>query len=192
MLRPLALALTLLPGAAAAQMPQPAPEQIRACEVDRRGPGCATLRSQLFVCQAASAMAGCADLIALRDAALAPPEPEPAPVAEAEATCPVIDAANWRATLGPVEGAAGLHLIVEGQVTLPTPGWSLTLDAGMADRSAIPVQRVILTALPPDGIVAQVLTDYALRLETPALAPAYRGVIVDCAGLALVQVGVTP
>lgn len=194
MIRPLALAaaLAVLPVAAPAQTAPVTAEQIRACEADRTGPGCATLRTQLFVCQAATAMAGCADLIALRDAALAEPEPEPEPVAEGEVSCPVIAATDWTATLGPVAGAEGLHLIVSGRVTLPTPGWAVDLTAGMADRSATPTQRVILTATPPDGMVAQVLTEYDLAVETPALAPAYAGVIVDCAGLALVEVGVTP
>jgi hypothetical protein len=190
MIRPLSLAvaLALLPLAAPAQTA----DEIRACEADRRGPGCATLRTRLFVCQAAAAMAGCAELIALRDAALAEPEPEPEPVAEAEGACPVIEATDWAATLGPVDGAEGPHLIVTGRVTLPTPAWTVTLEAGMADRSAIPAQRVILSATPPAAMVAQVLTDYDLRLETPALAPAYRGVTVDCAGLALVELEVAP
>lgn len=190
MIRPLMLAaaMALLPPAAAAQTA----EAIRACEADRTGPGCATLRTRLFVCQAAGAMAGCADLLARRDAALAEPAPDAPAEAEAEAACPVIEATDWAAALGPVAGAEGPHLIVTGRVTLPTPGWSVTLEAGPADRSAIPVQRVILTALPPQMPVAQVLADYDLRLETPALAPAYRGVIVDCAGLALVEVGVAP
>lgn len=165
------------------------PEAFRACEADRRGPGCATLRTRLFSCGIAPAMAGCAELIAARDQALAEPAP---PLAEAEGACPVIEAADWTATLGPVAGAEGPHLVVEGTVTLPTPGWTVTLSAGIADRAAMPVQRVILTAEPPTGMVAQVLTDYALRLEMPALAPAYRGVVVDCAGLALVEVGVAP
>lgn len=188
----LTAALALAPAAALAVTP----DEIRACEADRTGPGCATLRTQLFVCRAANAMAGCADLLALREAALAAPEPEAEAeaetAAEAEAACPVIDSADWRATLGPVEGAEGPQLVVEGRVTLPTPGWTVALEAGMADRSAMPVQRVVLTAAPPQMAVAQVLTDYELRLVTPALAPAYRGVIVDCAGLALVEVGVAP
>jgi hypothetical protein len=194
----LAATLALVPMLAPRAALAVTPDEIRACEADRAGPGCATLRTRLFVCQAASAMAGCAELIALRDAALAAPEPEPeptpepAPVAEAEAACPVIAAADWRARVGPVEGVAGLRLIVEGRVTLPTPGWTVALTAGMADRSAMPVQRIVLSAAPPQMAVAQVLTDYELRLEIPALAPAYRGVIVDCAGLALVEIEVAP
>lgn len=187
----LTAALALAPAAALADTL----DAIRACEADRTGPGCATLRTQLFVCRAATAIAGCAELLALQEAALAAPEPDPAPVAEAEAACPVIDAADWRAALGPVAGAEGVQLVVEGRVTLPTPGWTVALGAGMADRSAIPVQRVVLTAAPPQMTVAQVLTEYELRLVTPALAPAYRGVVVDCAGLALVElteVGVAP
>jgi hypothetical protein len=204
MIRPLTLALVLALAPVTAMAVTP--EEIRACTADRRAEGCATLLNQLFVCERASAIAGCEALLALRDEALAEPEPEPEPepAPEAPATdatqegamadddCPVIDSAEWRAVVGPVSGATGPHLIVTGRVTLPTPGWQVDLAEGIADRSAMPVQRVILTATPPDGMVAQVLTDYDLRLETPALAgavgmPPYRGVLVMCGGMVLVD-----
>jgi hypothetical protein len=94
----------------------------------------------------------------------------------------------------------GPHLIVTGRITLPTPAWTATLEPGIADRSARPVQQVNLTLTPPDPnlSVIQVLADYDLRLETPAIgtAPAgespYRGVRVVCAGTVLVDLaGVT-
>jgi hypothetical protein len=202
----LALGLSLVPVVALADTP----ESIRACNADRRAEGCATLLTRLMVCNQAPAIAGCTELLALRDEALAEPEPEPeaepdvTPRAEGELAddpegqmangdCPVIDSADWRAVVGPVDGGEGPHLIVTGRVTLPTPGWEVALTPGMADRSAMPVQRVILGATPPDGMAAQVLTDYDLRLETPSISaapagqPPYRGVLVMCGGMVLVE-----
>jgi len=191
-----ALGLILVPLSALAVTPA----DIRACTADRRGEGCATLLNRLFVCERAAAIAGCDVLLALREQALSEPEAvvdEEAAMADDD--CPVLDSADWRAVVGPVSGAEGPHLIVTGRVTLPTPGWQVALAEGIADRSAMPVQRVMLTATPPDGMVAQVLTDYDLRLETPALAgaagmPPYRGVMVMCGGTVLVdlaEVGLT-
>ncbi len=107
--------------------------------------------------------------------------------------CPVLGTTDWRARVGPVAGAEGPHLIVEGIVTLPTPAWSVTLDPGIATRSATPVQRVNLSATPPQMMTTQVLTDYALRLETPSISAAplgmapYGGVLVLCGGQVLVE-----
>lgn len=175
------------------------PEAIRACQADRGGAGCATLLTRIFVCDRAGGMAGCAELLAARDAALASREPEPEPEPEPEAEpepvsdsaaesgdCPVIDSADWRATVGQVEGVEGPQLVVTGTVTMPTPGWTVRLEAGPADRSALPVQRLRLTASRPEGIVIQVLDEVELRAVLPALG-AYRGVAVDCGDLVLVE-----
>jgi len=222
------------------------PDGIRACEADRTGPGCATLRNQIFVCAQAPAIRGCEALLALREAALADPEdlpddeiePDVTPRAEGELAedpsadeasgvaddgtddpggnedalaqadaagtgeCPVIDSADWRAVVGPVDGAEGPHLIVTGTITLPTPGWTVALEAGIADRSARPVQQVNLVATPPGGdmMVAQVLTGYDLRLQTPALGSApgtggegpYRGVLVMCGSEVVIDITEVP
>lgn len=199
MFRPLAVALglTLAPPAALATAPETTPEAIRACTADRRAEGCATLLTRLMVCTQAPAIAGCAALLAMQDEAMDDIAPDLIPRAEgelaeegetamSEGQCPVIDSTDWRAEVGPVEGAEGPHLIVTGRVTLPTPGWDVTLRAGMADRSAMPVQQVILTASAGPGMVAQVLTDYDLRLEVPALA-SYRGVLILCGGEVLAE-----
>ena len=179
------------------------PEAIRACLAERSGAGCATLLSRIFVCDRAGGIAGCAGLLAARDVALAEPEPEPEPEPEVEPApdtaadtaadtatetgdCPVIDSADWGATVGPVEGVEGPQLVVTGTVIMPTPGWTVALEPGLADRSALPVQRLRLTATPPDGIVIQVTDEVAVRAVMPALA-AYRGVAVDCGDLVLVE-----
>lgn len=189
--------------------------RILACEAERGQPGCATLMARLFVCNQAGVLPGCGDLLAAREAALAEvediPEVEPdvTPRAEGELSeetgeeaateettmeapetampaCPVLEALNWSARVAPVEGEEGLQLIVEGTVLLPTPGYSVSLTPGMADRSAQPVQVINLRAQAPDGMVPQVLSIYDLRLVTPSIgqvidgqAP-YRGVRLVC------------
>ena len=65
-----ALSLAALPMAAQAQDQGITGARILACEADRTGENCATLLSQLYVCKEAEEMAGCAELLALRDAAV--------------------------------------------------------------------------------------------------------------------------
>ncbi|MCC5970076.1 MAG: hypothetical protein JJU15_09005 [Pararhodobacter sp.] len=311
-----ALSLAALPMAAAADEAS-APDaagingaRILACEADRTGEGCATLLSKLFVCESAEEMAGCSDLLALRDAAVELAEREA--VVNGDATdeddgivtepdedideidvevraegeladeleeealtddeeqlreengsdaengaestedtgagddagtdtgtnddngadrgadtdaetdadnrtetdseaaaengmetsanseCPVLDSSDWHAWINAMPGVIddgmddaevpGLSLIVTGTVTLPTPGYDATLEPGITDRSARPVQIVNLTATAPEGTVSQVLTPYELRLEMPALdlidgnTAAYSGVRIVCGG----------
>lgn len=221
-----ALSLAALPVGAAAQaedaMAEVTGAQILACEADRKRDGCATLLSQVFVCDSAPGMAGCADLLALREAAVdmnereadmndaevdedigIADEPEDDEIdvdvraegeladeqadealnetAASEAVtpgndtdamaCPVLDSADWAAWVNAMPGLDGPSLIVTGVVTLPTPGYSVTLEEGISDRSARPVQVVQLTAQPPATDAAQMLSDYDVRFEMPSPAP---------------------
>ena len=62
-----------LPFAAAAQDADASDvsgQRIIACEADRTAEGCSTLLSQIFVCDGAPEMAGCDDLLGLREAAV--------------------------------------------------------------------------------------------------------------------------
>lgn len=286
-----ALSLAALPIAAHAQEEGVTGARILACEADRTGENCATLLSQLYVCKEAEEMAGCAELLALREAAVdlsereealnggeaeaaddegtvgagtngdgaedeegiitepedaedievevraegelvdeledealtdgeenlrdedgeegeggsdaaadspesadanaegaAMNDPEDGADAEAGANsedgteaegaamdnataCPVLNASDWAAWVNAMPGPDGPSLIVTGVVTLPSPGYSVTLEAGMSDRSARPVQVVQLVAQPPEGAAAQVLSDYDLRFEMASSAP---------------------
>jgi len=102
--------------------------------------------------------------------------------------CPVIASDGWAAFVNAMPGTGTPQLIVTGTVTLPTPVWSVALELGNSDRSERLVQEINLTATPPSMIVAQVLSDYELRLEAPSLelidantAP-YGAIRVVCAG----------
>ena len=80
---------------------------------------------------------------------------------------------------------------VTGEVDLPTPGYTVSLDLGPADRSAIPVQQLRLNTRAPTGIVTQVVTQYPVRYEGPTIAQQYRAVRVMCGGSELAELQVT-
>jgi hypothetical protein len=139
----------------------------------------------LMAC-AIAALAACGQTNATTD-----PSPAPAPVAEASAAsaCAVIANRNWTAHINAMPGpGAQRTLIVSGEVDLPTPGYTIATDLGPADRSAIPVQQLILNITPPSGIVAQVVTPTPVRYEGPAIAQQYRVVRVMCGGAQLAEI----
>jgi hypothetical protein len=106
--------------------------------------------------------------------------------------CPVIDGRSWSAHINAMPGPnAQRTLIVSGEIDLPTPRYTVSITAGPADRSAIPVQQIVLTANGPGGIVPQVVTTYPVRYDGPAIAQQYRAVRVVCAGRQLAELDVT-
>lgn len=135
---------------------------------------------------ALTAAAGCAGVEAPAD----PVEPpKPAPVA----ACPVIESRDWAAWVNAMPGPGTTkELIATGQIVLPTPGYTVTLTAGMADRSATPTQQLILTATPPAGMVAQVLTTQSVRYQGPAISMQYRAVRIMCGGTMLTEIANVP
>ena len=106
-----------------------------------------------------------------------------------EADCPVIESRNWSAWVNAMPGPdAKLTLHVTGEVDLPTPGYEVSWREGMADRSATPVQRLMLTLTPPEGMVTQVITTETVNYEGQALTKTYGGVIVMCGGAPLATI----
>jgi hypothetical protein len=108
------------------------------------------------------------------------------------AGCPVVDSRDWSAHIDAMPGpGAQRTLIVTGEVDLPTPGYTVRLTVGPADRSAIPVQQMILVAQPPGGTTAQVVTPHPVRYDGRAIAEHYRAVRVMCGGEQLADLEVT-
>ncbi|ANP47662.1 hypothetical protein [Candidatus Viadribacter manganicus] len=132
----------------------------------------------------AISLAGLASACQTTSAPSAPPEQT--------SNCPVIDARNWSAHINAMPGPnAQRTLIVTGEVDLPTPGYAVTLTAGAADRSAIPVQQIIVSATRPTGIVPQIVTTFSARYDGPAIAQHYRAVRVMCGAQQLAELDVT-
>jgi hypothetical protein len=127
---------------------------------------------------AAILLAACAPV---EDTATAAADPVAAPddtatetALDSESTCPVIESRNWSAHV------SGATLAVSGEIDLPTPGYTVTLKEGPADRAMPPAQHLLLELTPPDGMVTQVVTTVAVRYEGSAVYPEYRAIIVQC------------
>lgn len=111
--------------------------------------------------------------VAVRDAAEetgAMPEP----------TCPVIESRDWIARVSAGTADGGARLLVTGELDLPTPGYTVTLKEGPADRRMPPAQHLLLELTPPDGMVSQAITTVAVRYEGVAAYPEYRAILVQC------------
>ena len=122
-----------------------------------------------------------------------PPPANPEPPPPPSASCPVIESSEWAAWVNAMPGPGSTkQLIATGKVVLPTPGYTVTLTAGMADRSATPVQQLILTATPPSGMVTQVLTTQPVRYQGPAISMQYRAIRIMCGGQMLSEITDVP
>jgi hypothetical protein len=139
--------------------------------------------------KATSALVALAATALLAGCQTAPAEPTPEP----EARCAVSASRDWSAWINRMPGpGATPTLHVTGQIDLPTPGYTATLTAGAADRSATPVQQLILNITPPSGMVAQVITTETVNYQGPTIAQSYRGVTIRCAGQTLAEITEVP
>lgn len=108
-------------------------------------------------------------------------------------SCPVIDSRDWAAWVNAMPGPDAVRtLIVTGEVDMPTPGYSIDITLGPADRMMPPGQYLDLSVTPPDGMVAQVVTPMPVRFETPAVYPEYRKIVVRCGGTLLAEITDVP
>ena len=104
-----------------------------------------------------------------------------AATAPAGGGCPVSDSKNWAAWINamPGPGAGRPRLIVKGEVTVPTGGWTLALEQGPLAESDPPVQTMELRAEAPSGMATQAIVTQEVRAELPAL-PRYGSVVIRC------------
>ncbi|MFM9864059.1 MAG: hypothetical protein ACKVRO_10670 [Micropepsaceae bacterium] len=122
-----------------------------------------------------------------------PPPPPIEPPSPQASSCPVIESRDWAAWVNAMPGpGTAKELIATGQIVLPTPGYTVTLTAGLADRSATPMQQLILTATPPTGMVPQVLTTQPVRYQGPAISMNYRAIRIMCGGQMLSEIADVP
>lgn len=95
--------------------------------------------------------------------------------------CPVLRSTNWQAWLESPAGPSPQRMLhISGEVDLPTAGYSVTLEAGPADRAMPPSQRFRLKAKPPSGMVTQVVTSTRVTFHEAATYPAYRSIAILC------------
>jgi hypothetical protein len=102
--------------------------------------------------------------------------------------CPILGSSDWAAWINAMPGPnAGPRLIITGRVTVPTGGYTLSLERGPLHESQPPVQQVLLRVRPPSGPATQALVTQGVRGEWPALE-AYGGVTVRCEGQLLADI----
>lgn len=119
-------------------------------------------------------------------AAGAPPQVEST---SPSADCSVSQSAGWEARLEPGTGPRAARILhVSGEVELPTPGYTVILVPGPADRAMPPSQRFQLKAIPPQGISAQVLKSTHVEYRDAATYPAYRSIVILCGERVLARI----
>ena len=97
------------------------------------------------------------------------------------AKCHIISSNNWSAQLETSEQGKAM-LAIKGDIELPSPGYSVVLEQGMADRSATPSQHFNLKTKQLDGMYIQMVTPMTLQHSAPAIAKQYRSIVIHCGG----------
>ena len=95
------------------------------------------------------------------------------------ASCPVLESDNWTVWVES-SGDDKYQLLIQGDITLPTPGFQFEWREGPMDRAMPPGWRIELAATPPEGLVAQVLTDERIIAMMPSPYPRYREIRILC------------
>lgn len=104
-------------------------------------------------------------------------------------SCSVFESGEWNAWIEETPGAEdNLRLHVEGEVVVPTPGYTFSWELSLMDRAMPPGQHLILKAKPPEGIVAQVMTREKVTYEGKALYSQYRVIFVRCGENVLAEI----
>lgn len=129
-------------------------------------------------------------LVALAACQTPPPTPAPVPQpAPTPSACAVLDSRDWSAWINRMPGPdARPTLHVTGKVDLPNPGYSVTVRDGPADRSANPVQQIIIETSQRGGMHPQVVTTAEVNFLGPVIAPSYRAIRVMCGGRQLAEI----
>ncbi len=104
---------------------------------------------------------------------------EEVPQSEDTISCPAMESRNWHAWIDRVaENEPRLN--ISGEVDLPTPGYEVEWKSGILDRRNPPAQRISISFIPPQGIVAQVITPTKVSFTMPSPILKYRSVAIYC------------
>lgn len=93
--------------------------------------------------------------------------------------CPTMESRNWHAWIDRVAEKEP-RLNISGEVDLPTPGYKVEWQPGILDRRNPPAQRISISFIPPEGIVAQVITPTEVSFTMPSPILKYRSVAIYC------------
>ena len=133
-------------------------------------------------------VAGCFALAACAPRSSVGEAPSPEPGREV-VDCPVIESRGWTAWINAMPGPEAVRTLhISGEVDLPTPGYTVELVPGPADRMMPPGQRFSLVATASSGMAEQVVTPTPARYQGKATYPAYREIIIGCGGKVLARI----
>jgi hypothetical protein len=114
------------------------------------------------------------------------PAPSPAPSASA---CAVGESRDWAAWVNRMPGpGATPTLHVTGKVDVPHGGYTVSVREGPADRSATPVQQIILETTLQPGMHTQAIATHDVHYQGPVIAQNYRAIRVMCGGRQLAEI----
>ena len=101
-------------------------------------------------------------------------------MSESQQTCPVISSNKWQANVTVSENSSFYNLQIEGEITMPTPGYRAVWSEGPTDRMLPPTMRLQLELSPPRQMVIQVVSTKKIKhvIETPISE--FRRVMIYC------------
>jgi hypothetical protein len=142
-----------------------------------------SMKNRMLLAGATLALSACGTTSSTQEPPLKPIEG----VAASTGSCPVLASRNWGAKLTRVAGK--LKLTIDGEVDLPTPGFTPQWREGLSDRANPPGMQVLLSFEPPPGdeMVMQVVSIHRVHYEATVSSSHYRHILVRCGDAALVQ-----
>jgi hypothetical protein len=131
-------------------------------------------------------LSSCSSTVSIPD----PPMKPLAGVGGAPSSCPVIGSRKWSATLTRSGGPASkLTLRVDGEIDLPTPGFTPIWRIGISDRANPPGLQLVVAFDPPkDQMVPQVVTINPVHFTGEVAYPRYRYILIRCGDAALARI----
>ena len=107
-------------------------------------------------------------------------------------SCPTVSR-DWQAWINAMPGPdAQRTLHITGSVDMPTPGYTVELVGGPADRMQPPGLRFRMEVTPPDGPVTQVITPTEVRYSEPTPYSQIREIMITCADRPVVVITEVP
>ncbi len=107
--------------------------------------------------------------------------------------CAAYASRDWQAWINAMPGpGAKPTLHIKGEVDMPTPGWSVELVEGPADRMQPPGLRFRLKTEKPDGMTTQVITPTEVRYAKPTPYSQIREIFITCGDETLATISDVP
>lgn len=97
-----------------------------------------------------------------------------------ESGCDILDDQNWHAEVASKDGQRAL--VVTGEVTVKTGGYTVSLNPGALEKTAPPSQHFDLTVVPPTGEVTDALETHPVEGSAVPAERRYLAAVIDCGG----------